>query len=149
MTFLLTAAAMAQPPQGQPPMGPGMMGAQPRMSPRAAAVPNLVGVWQAGEFRLHHKAQGFIKNEGQSATLVIKEQDGRVFHGSVEWGGKAPGKDTFSGVINKDNVTFYLAGHLEGMRIGNMEGQDAFTLYYIVPGGPNPRAGYVEYKRAK
>lgn len=148
MTCLLAVGAQAQPPQGQP-MGPGMMGNQPMMAPHAATVPNLVGTWQAGVFQLHHKTHGYIKNDGKTATLVVKEQNGRVFHGTVEWGDKAPGKDTFSGVIDKDNVTFYLAGHTEGLRIGKMEGPDAFTFYYVVPGGTSPRAGYVDYKRAK
>ena len=130
LTFLLAASALAQPSQ-------------------PAAIPNLVGKWEAGPFTLHHKAHGFIKEEGKSATLVVHEQNGRVFHGAVEWGGKAPGKETFSGVIDKDNVNLYIAGHGEGLRLGKMEGPDAFTYYYIVPGGANPRAGLVDYKRVK
>ncbi|MBI4803960.1 MAG: hypothetical protein HY795_01855 [Desulfovibrio sp.] len=115
-----------------------------------AAVPNLVGTWEAGPFHLHHKSTGFIKAEGEkTARLVVTAQEGRVFHGTIEWGGKAPGKDSFSGVIDKDNVSFYLAGHAEGLRLGKMEGANAFTFYYVVPGGANPRAGYVEYKRVK
>ena len=150
MTCLLAVSALAQQPQTQP-MGPGMMGAQPgspMMNGQAAAIPNLVGTWQADSFQLHHKTQGFIKDT-VTATLVVKEQNGRVFHGTVEWAGKATGKDSFSGVIDKDNVSFYLAGHAEGLRICKMEGPDAFTYYYIVPGGANPRAGFVEYKRMK
>ncbi len=164
---LLAVTALAQPPQApaQTPMGPGMMGTQPQGAPpmepaammgsqpmpghNAQAIPYMVGTWQAGGFHLHHKVHGFIKDDGKQTTFVVKEQNGRVFHGSVAWSGKAPGKDTFSGVIDKDNVTFYLAGHMEGLRIGKMEGPDAFTFYYVVPGGKNPRAGYVDYKRAK
>lgn len=149
LTLCLSLPALAQPP-----MGPGMMGNQP-MGPQmmnqqaSAAIPNLVGAWEAGNFHLHHKVHGFIKAEGKTAKLVVLKQEGRVFHGTVEWGDKAPGKDTFSGVIDKDNVSFYLAGHTEGLRLGKMEGPDAFTFYYVVPGGSNPRAGYVEYKRMK
>ncbi|MFZ5427133.1 MAG: hypothetical protein ACOZEN_09165 [Thermodesulfobacteriota bacterium] len=112
------------------------------------AIPQMKGTWKAGPFHLHHKTHGFVQNRDQAATLVVADQQGRVFHGHVEWGGKAPGKDTFSGVIDKDNVTFYMAGHTDGIRIGKIEGPDAFTFYYVTPGGPNPRAGYVEYKRA-
>jgi hypothetical protein len=133
LTLCLSLPAMAQMNQQAP-----------------AATPNLVGTWEAGTFHLHHKATGFIKAEGsKTARLVVTAQEGRVFHGTIEWGGKAPGKDTFSGVIDKDNVNFYLAGHTEGLRLGKMDGPDAFTFYYVVPGGPNPRAGYVEYKRVK
>ncbi len=151
MTMLAVVLFLSAPAIAQQPMGPGMMH-QGQTGPgmmAAAPVPNLVGTWAAGPFHLHHKIHGFIEQREQGATLVVVEQKDRVFHGHVEWGGKAPGKDTFSGVIDKDNVTFYLAGHTEGLRIGKMEGPDAFTFYYVVPGGPNPRAGYVEYRRAK
>jgi len=120
----------------------------PALAQQAAGIPKLTGVWEAESFQLHHKGKGFLKGPDK-ARLTVKEQEGRVIHGTVEWGGKAPGKDAFSGVIDKDNVTFYLAGHGEGLRIGKMEGPDAFTFYYIVPGGKAPRAGYVEYKRAR
>ncbi|GFK92278.1 hypothetical protein NNJEOMEG_00100 [Fundidesulfovibrio magnetotacticus] len=123
--------------------------AAPALAQQPGPIPNLVGTWEAGPFELHHKSHGFIMNKGQSAKLVVTAQEGRVFHGSVEWGNKAPGKDTFSGVIDKDNVTFYLAGHEEGLRLGKLDGPDAFTFYYLVPGGKNPRAGFVEYKRKK
>ena len=154
---ILTAAVLtlclSLPALAQPPMGPGMTGNQPMgsqmMGQPPAAIPNLVGIWEAKNFQLHHKIHGFIKAEGKTAKLVVTTQEGRVFHGTVEWGDKAPGKDNFSGVIDKDNVSFYLAGHTEGLRLGKMEGPDAFTFYYVVPGGANPRAGYVEYKRVK
>lgn len=145
LTVFLAVPALAQQPAPTPPPGqPPMMGQK-----APAAIPNLVGKWEGGDYQLHHKVHGFITNKGNASTLVIKEQEGRVFHGFVEWTGKAPGKDTFSGVIDKDNVTFYFAGHKDALRIGKMEGPDAFTYYYISPGGENPRAGLVEYKRAK
>ncbi len=150
LTCIFTTLVLAQQPMGpammdgKQPMGQQMMNQQP-----SGVIPNLVGVWEGGPFQLHHKVHGFIKSDGISAKLVVQQQEGRVFHGTVEWGGKAPGKDSFSGVIEKDNVTFYLAGHIEGIRFGRMEGPDAFTFYYVVPGGVNPRAGYVEYKRVK
>lgn len=83
--------------------------------------------------------------------LVVLSQEGRVFHGEIEWAhSKGSGKSTFSGVIDKDGVTFYVAGHAEGgLRIGKMEGPDAFTLYIVMSGGDNPRAGLAEFKRVK
>ena len=52
-------------------------------------------------------------------------------------------------MIDKDGVTFYVAGHDEGLRIGKMEGPDAFTLYTLVPGRNNPKAGLSEFTRVK
>jgi len=126
-----------------------MLAASAMAAQQDAKIPNLVGNWSAGTSHLHHAKHGFIAMENDTAKLTITDQKGRIFHGVVEWAGKAPGKDTFSGVIDKDNVTFYFAGHTDGMRIGKMEGPDAFTFYFLNAGAPNPRAGFVEYKRVK
>ncbi|WP_243359363.1 hypothetical protein [Fundidesulfovibrio terrae] len=149
LTVFLALPALAQQQMGPQMMGNQPMGSQMMNRQTPGPIPNLVGAWEAGDFQLHHKTHGFIKAEGNTAKLVVTAQEGRVFHGTVEWGGKNAGKDSFSGVIDKDNTTFYLAGHTEGLRLGKMEGPDAFTFYYLVPGGVSPRAGYVEYKRAK
>jgi hypothetical protein len=114
-----------------------------------AAIPNLKGTWKGQAFGLHHSKHGYVKESGESAKLTIDEQQGRLFHGTVEWGGKTPGKDSFSGVIDKDNVTFYMAGHVDGIRIGKLDGPDALTFYYLAHGPQDARAGYVEYKRLK
>jgi hypothetical protein len=116
----------------------------------AKAIPDLKGTWQ-GSAEMHHKLHGHVKHDNKSMTnMVVLSQEGRVFHGTLDWANKkAPGKDGFSGVIDKDGVTFYMAGHTEGMRIGKLEGSDALTLYILAPGGANPRAGFAEYKRVK
>jgi hypothetical protein len=116
----------------------------------AKSVPDLKGIWQ-GTGEMHHKLHGHVKHDNKLMTnMVVLSQEGRVFHGTIDWANKkAPGKDVFSGVIDKDGVTFYMAGHAEGMRIGKLEGSDALTLYILVPGGTNPRAGFAEYKRVK
>jgi hypothetical protein len=114
----------------------------------ASNIPDLKGTW-TGPSQMHHKVHGHMKAEGSSTELVVLSQEGRVFHGRVGWTNKSPGKDTFSGVIDKDGVTFYVAGHSEGVRIGKLEGPDAFTLYVLQPGGKNPRAGLAEFKRVK
>jgi hypothetical protein len=114
----------------------------------AKSIPNLKGIWESTS-QMHYKEQGHIKPEGKAGTLEVLSQDGRVIHGAIEWNHKTSGKETFSGVIDKDGVTFYLAGHTEGIRIGKLEGPDAFTLYILIPGGATPRAGLAEYKRVK
>lgn len=114
-----------------------------------APIPNLVGTWEATDFAMHDKKNGFVAAGPKSATLVVKEQRGRVFHGTVDWGSQSPGKDTFSGVLDTDNETFYFVGHDEGLRMGALGGPDVFTFYFLVPGGDNPRAGHVTYRRVK
>jgi len=112
------------------------------------AIPDLKGTWEASS-HVHYQAHGHVKAEAKTGTVTVLSQDGRVFHGKVGWTTKASGSDTFSGVIDKDGVTFYVAGHTEGIRIGKLEGPDAFTLYILVPGGTKPRAGFAEFKRVK
>jgi hypothetical protein len=114
----------------------------------AKNIPNLKGTWEAAG-QMHHKVHGHIKSGEISSKLVVESQEGRVIHGYVGWTSKASGKDKFSGVIDKDGTTFYLAGHTEGTRIGKLDGPDALTLYVIVPGGKTPRAGLAEFKRVK
>lgn len=115
----------------------------------AKAIPDLKGTWEAAG-QMHHKAYGHTKDQVTTSKLVVLSQEGRVFHGTVGWSTeKVPGTDTFSGVIDKDGVTFYIAGHADGIRIGKLEGKDAFAFYVLQPGGANPRAGFAEFKRVK
>jgi hypothetical protein len=115
----------------------------------AKAIPDLKGTWEAAS-QMHHKVHGHKKDQGKTSKIVVLSQEGRVFHGTVGWNTeKVPGKDSFSGVIDKDGVTFYVAGHTDGIRIGKLEGPDAFTFYILHPGGTNPRAGFAEFKRVK
>ena len=123
--------------------------AVPAVSAQAQSqgIPQLVGTWEAAGFAMHDTKNGFVTGDKQSATLVVKEQHGRVFSGEVSWTGKVTGKDTFSGVIDKNGEEFYFVGHKDALRLGKLEGPDAMVFYYLSPGGDNPRAGYVEYKR--
>jgi len=115
----------------------------------AKTIPDLKGKWE-GTAETHHKNFGHVKHTSKMSNLVVLSQEGRVFHGTLDWANKkAPGKDGFSGVIDKDGVTLYMAGHAEGIRIGKLDGPDALTLYIMTPGGANPRAGFAEYKRVK
>lgn len=112
-------------------------------------IPDLKGTWECTA-QLHYKKHGHVKPEGKTGKLTVVSQEGRIFAGTVEWKhGKGLGKSTFSGVIDKDGVTVYVAGHDGGTRIAKLEGPDAFTLYFLWSGGNNPRAGFAEFKRVK
>jgi len=116
----------------------------------AKSIPDLKGSWQATAVQFHFRDKGHIKHDGKGSKLVVTSQEGRVFSGSVEWSHpKATGKENFSGVFDKDGVTFYAAGHTDAFRLGKMEGPDAFTLYIVASGGKSPKAGYVEFKRVQ
>ena len=115
------------------------------------AIPNLKGTWNVAASEFHVKGKGLL-GEGAIGVWKFEEQKGRIFHGVVEWdvkGKSHKGSDGFSGVIAKDNKTLYIAGHSEGLRIGNIDGPDSMTMYFIIPGGAEPRAGFAELERVK
>ena len=115
------------------------------------AIPQLEGTWNIVASEFHVKGKDFL-GSGLEGVWKFDKQQGRIIHGSVEWdvkGKSHKGKDRFSGVIAKDNKTIYIAGHAEGMRIGNIEGKDDITIYFVVPGGVEPRAGFAQLKRVK
>ena len=114
-------------------------------------IPYLVGTWKATITEVHVKGKDFLSESGVT-TFHVLEQKGRILHGTKEWsfaGNNHKGSDRFSGVIAKDNKTIYIAGHEEGVRIGHIDGQDAITIYFIIPGRSQPRAGYSELTRVK
>ncbi len=115
----------------------------------AKTIPDLKGTWE-GAAHLHHKLHGHVKDDTKTNNLVFESQEGRVIHGTVGWANKkVSGKNAISGVIDKDGVTLYMVGHTEATIIGKLDGPDALTLYVLVPGGANPRAGFIEFKRVK
>ena len=112
-------------------------------------IPNLVGTWH-GSGVGHFKEHGFQPKMEKASEYVIKDQQGRIFHGVLTVHRAIhQHQDTFSGVIAKDNKTIYIAGHGEGVRFGTIDGPDDMTIYFLYPGGKQPRAGYAELKRVK
>ncbi|MFZ0927720.1 MAG: hypothetical protein WAN11_03925 [Syntrophobacteraceae bacterium] len=112
-------------------------------------IPNLVGTWDATAAG-HAAKHGFHKKMEKAAEIVIKEQQGRIFHGSVTVNREAhKGHSTFTGLIAKDNKTIYIAGHQGGIRIGTIDGPNEITEYVLFPGGDQPRAFIADLKRVK
>ena len=112
-------------------------------------IPNLVGTWH-GAGAGHAAKHGFHKKIEKAVEIVIKEQQGRIFHGFVKVNrAEHKGKGTISGIVAKDNKTIYIAGHEGGTRIGTIDGPDDITLYVLIPGGKQPRAIISELKRMR
>jgi len=115
----------------------------------AKAIPDLKGTWE-GSGQMHHKLHGHVKDDTKTNKLVIESQEGRVINGTVGWANKkVSGKNAISGVIDKDGVALYMVVHTQATIIGKLEGPDAMTFYVLAPGGANPRAGFIEFKRVK
>jgi hypothetical protein len=112
-------------------------------------LPDLVGKWTSGS-QVHFKDSGYINNKDKVGELIISSQKENLFTGEVKWShSKSKGNDTFSGVIEDDGKTFYIVGHKEGIRICKLTGPDSFTMYILIPGGAQPRAGMSKFTREK
>lgn len=112
----------------------------------ADSVPNLVGTW-AGKVTMHHKQAGFTENK---VEYVIDEQRGSIFKGYKTLTlihNKSKWKEGFAGVIKKDNKTFYIADHIDGIEFGEIDSPKELTIYHIDAGGEISKAGIVELKK--
>jgi len=92
-------------------------------------VPSLVGRW-IGTCNMHHKQLGFTENK---LEYVVEEQRGRVFKGYktlIMLHDKSNRKEGIAGVITKDNKTFYIANHIDGLEFGNIDSKNELTIYY-------------------
>ena len=113
---------------------------------RADDVPNLVGTW-VGKGKMHHRQLGFTEND---LIYVVEEQQGRIFKGYkilTLLHNKEKRIEPFSGVITKDNKTFYIADYIDGMEFGHIETGEMLTIYYIEPATDIAKAGIIELTR--
>ncbi|PWR70031.1 hypothetical protein [Methanospirillum lacunae] len=84
--------------------------------------PNLVGTWTGVSSGYYEKMDRiFNETQGLPYTMTIPEQQGRIFKGSLNaTGEKFTANYTFSGIIDHDMTTIYLAEKGTGMDIGHI-----------------------------
>jgi len=98
----------------------------------AAEIPNLVGNW-TGSYEGYANGIGYkAVNETDAITLVISEQQGRLFTGNLREMGQ--GTAAVSGVIALDNQTFYMTESDGGYDIGTVLTSDTIELLYLEDG---------------
>jgi hypothetical protein len=100
-----------------------------------AQVPNLVGNW-TGTQNAYIAENGVYKlSENESTSLVITEQNGRLFTGYVTYpsGGKVI-VENLAGAIGLDNKTFHIAELNEGYDYGTIISDDEIELIYLAEG---------------
>ncbi len=98
----------------------------------AAEIPNLVGNW-TGSYEGYANGIGYkAANETDAITLVISEQQGRLFTGNLREMGQ--GTAAVSGVIALDNQKFYMTESDGGYDIGTVLTSDTIELLYLEDG---------------
>lgn len=106
-------------------LGNGVAGAE------TVPLPDLVGNW-TGSATGHSKEAGFFEEPLGAYRLVIHEQQGRLFYGTLHY--PYEGSDwsvDFSGGIGPDMETLYIAEYDEGFNIGKMLSPDELEIIYI------------------
>ncbi|MFP4498392.1 MAG: hypothetical protein ACLFQV_09305 [Vulcanimicrobiota bacterium] len=110
-------------------------------------IPNLVGHWH-GKSMMHFENRGFGQGE-QMSKLVIKKQEGRVFHGTKIWvSNDMEMHENFSGVIGIHNKKFYAAGHVDGLIMGDILAENKIVAYYVED-GENAKVIMIEFNKAQ
>ena len=97
--------------------------------------PDLVGTW-TGNSVGHYMVDGFTNETAFNYEFIVTEQQGPVFtgtlyetgiHGNVSYG--------FSGVLDHDMKTLYIADHDKGYNTGHLISADEMELILLVDGG--------------
>ena len=112
-------------------------------------IPELIGEWM-GESnavvygKLHHReAAEEVMFNSIAFTLVIKEQEGRVFHGirfSEQY------EEDIVGYIGLDNVSVYIVDH-DGYMLGKLLPDGTLELGYLEAGKESRVASITHFKK--
>jgi hypothetical protein len=108
----------------------------------AFAVPDLVGEWSC-TMTGHIEGQGYVEvNQTGVLNISITEQIDRHFRGNITTLYKNGTKtiEGFSGIIDSDNTTLYIAEYDKGYAIGKMISNDSIEYFYLEDGDANNQA---------
>jgi len=120
-----------------------------------SAVPDLTGKWVTKAYSHHHEKRSFFTNAQPDGTWVIKEQQGRFFHGERSYVRKQIGNkkvtEGFSGVISRDGKRVYMVDHDEDMLFGDIVSADEIELVIMNDGDrdKHSRIGLIEIRKQK
>ena len=101
--------------------------------PSFAEEPALVGTWNS-KVTTHKKDGGFTRNAGKGKWIIEEVKDG-AFYGKKVWNIDGTDREEgFSGVIGVEGKKLYMAGHDDGVTIGDVLSPDRIMLYYMESG---------------
>lgn len=116
-----------------------------------ADFPNLVGTWE-GKSIVHHRIHGFQPKWAEKVSMVVVEQQGRLFTGyfqRIKEDGTVH-RHEFSGIIMKGEkqalLTWYV---LDGITLMDIESQDRLTNYAAIHAEECAFVTMTEYTRMK
>ena len=98
--------------------------------PAGSAIPNLTGTW-TGTMLGYEEMTGFTDYNNAPITMVVTEQQGRLFAGSLKFGSGSSGTLAMAGVISRDGRTFALVENANGYTTGEFTGTDTIELTHV------------------
>lgn len=88
-----------------------------------AATPNLIGTW-TGQMLGYEERIGYPDYNKMPITMVVTEQQGRLFSGHLTFGVNSTKKMPMAGVISRDGRTFAMVENANGYTTGELTGTD-------------------------
>ncbi|MDD1681002.1 MAG: hypothetical protein LUQ35_05280 [Methanoregula sp.] len=98
------------------------------------ATPDLVGTW-TGTMLGYEEGIGFTDYNGLPITMVVTEQEDRLFAGHLKFGNRTETL-AMAGVISRDGRTFALVENVNGYTTGELTGTDTMELTHVDDADP-------------
>jgi hypothetical protein len=98
--------------------------------PTQAVIPSIFGTW-TGTMQGYEEGIGFTDYNKEEITMVVTEQQGRIFAGYITFGTNTTKKLPLAGVISRDGRTFTMVEDVNGYTSGEFIGNDQIQLTHI------------------
>ena len=116
----------------------GCTATAPSATPAAATTPttpSLKGTW-SGTMLGYEENIGFTDYGKMPITMVVTEQQGRLFSGYLKFGVNSTTPLAMAGVIGRDGKTFALVENVNGYTTGERIGTDTIELTHVDDADP-------------
>jgi len=104
-------------------------------TPTTPTTPSLKGTW-SGTMLGYEEKIGFTDYGKMPITMVVTEQQGRLFSGYLKFGVNSTGTLAMAGVIGRDGKTFALVENVNGYTTGELIGTDTIELTHVDDADP-------------
>jgi hypothetical protein len=101
----------------------------------APITPNLLGTW-IGTMLGYEERIGFTDYGKMPITMVVTEQQGRLFSGYLKFGVNSTQTLAMAGVIGRDGKTFAIVENVNGYTTGEFIGTDTIELTHVDDADP-------------
>nr|WP_287411786.1 hypothetical protein [Pseudodesulfovibrio sp.] len=115
----------------------------------AGDIPDMKGTWVCDATVVASVERGIYENQSAKSTLVIEEQQGRVFTGHKTWvvKGKIFTEKIVGGIASDGEI--YISEENDGQILGDLNKRgDSFVVFYV-ESGSTAKVVELTYKKAQ